>query len=120
MVGKSVFDLLSSPHRPLLRETIARALRGEVSVPMAWTYVHREGKSVHVLAKAFASEAADGQGEECLIVNTDITPIRLKLKKLEIDALESREKLKSLTEEHELLRKNIATFIRGKDNGGQK
>ena len=116
MVGKPVFDLLSSRYRPLLRETIAKALRGEVPVPMAWKYLHREGKPVYVLAKAYASQADDKQGEECLIVNTDITKLRLKLNKLEIDAADSKKKLKSLREEYALLKKNIATFIRRKED----
>jgi hypothetical protein len=42
------------------------------------------------------------------------------MKRVERYALETREKLKSLTEEHELLKRNIASFIRKKDPGQEK
>jgi PAS domain S-box-containing protein len=116
MVGKPVFELLSSRHRPLLRETIEKALKGEALVPRMWKYVHREGRILYALAKAYGTEADDGKGGECLIVNTDVTTLRMRQKKLEMDAAESKEKLKNLTEEYDLLRRNIATFIRGKEN----
>lgn len=116
MVGKPAFKLLSSQDSPHLRETIEETLNGKALVPRMWKYVHREGRTLYALAKAYGTEADDGNGEECLIVNTDVTAIRMRLKKFEMDAAESKEKLKNLTEEYELLRRNIATFIRGKEN----
>ncbi|MBW1887773.1 MAG: hypothetical protein JRI52_05410, partial [Deltaproteobacteria bacterium] len=61
-------------------------------------------------------QAADGRGKECVVVNTDITALRLKLRKLQLYAAESKERFKNLSEEYDLLKKNIATFIRKKDD----
>jgi hypothetical protein len=68
-----------------------------------------------VLAEAFPAKGSQEDERECLIINIDITQLRLKMKKLELYAAESKEKLKSLTEEYDLLKKNIASFIRKKD-----
>ncbi|MCX5880002.1 MAG: hypothetical protein NTY44_12930, partial [Deltaproteobacteria bacterium] len=48
-------------------------------------------------------------------VNANVTDIALRLKKSETEAAETKEKLKTLTEEHGLLKKNIASFIRKKE-----
>jgi hypothetical protein len=48
-------------------------------------------------------------------VNTDITDLALRMKELEREAVEAKEKLKSMNDEYVLLRKNIATYIRKKD-----
>ena len=64
---------------------------------------------------AFPSQAKDGHDVECIIINTDITSLRLKLKKLNLYAAESNEKLKTLSEDYNLLKKNIATLVRKKE-----
>jgi DNA replication protein DnaC len=68
-----------------------------------------------VLAKAYPTEASEQRGKECIIVNTNITELKLQMKELEEDAQESKEQLESLAEEYDLLKKNIATYIRGKE-----
>jgi len=60
-------------------------------------------------------EAAEGENKECAVVNTNITALRLRLKEVELYAAESKEKLKNLTKEYDLLKKNVATMIRKKD-----
>ena len=80
-----------------------------------WTYFNSEGKPIYVMARAFPIEAEDEKGKECVIVNTDITDLKLKLKRIELYALETKEKLKKLSDEHNLLKRNIATFIRKKN-----
>jgi len=44
-----------------------------------------------------------------------VTDITIRLKKSESEAVETKEKLKTLSEEHGLLKKNIASFIRKKE-----
>ena len=68
------------------------------------------------MASIFSLQPGGREEKECVIVNTNITDLRTKLKKLSHYASDSTEKLKKLTEEHDLLKKNIATFIRRKDN----
>lgn len=115
MVGKSILDLVSKNYRPLFKETIAGVFEGKSFKGRPFKYYTREGKPVYVLAEAFPAKGSQEEGRECLIINVDITQIRLKMKKLELSAAESKEKLKSLTEEYDLLKKNIASFIRKKD-----
>lgn len=119
MVGKSVFTFVSKRYRPLLKETIIGVLRGESFNDRGFKYYNQEGKPVYVLAKAFPAEVDGEEGRECVIVNTNVTELRLRLKKLELYAAETKEKLKSLTEDYDLLKKNIASFIRKKDETQQ-
>ena len=115
VIGKSVFTFVSKRYRPLLKETILGVLKGGVFTDRGLKYYTKEGKPVYVMAKAYPVRGADEQSTECVIVNTNITELRLRIKKLEIYASENKEKLKNLTEEYDLLKKNIATFIRKKD-----
>jgi PAS domain S-box-containing protein len=115
MIGKSPLNIVSQNYRPLFKDTLIRVLKGESFTNRQWKYSSFDGKPVYVLARVFPAQSIDEHGVECIIVNTDITDIRLKLKKLSLYAAESNEKLKALSEEHDLLKKNIATFIRKKD-----
>jgi PAS domain S-box-containing protein len=115
MVGKSVFTFVSKQYRPLFKETLIGALKGESFTDKAFKYYGQEGKPVYVLAKVYPVEIAEGDGRECAVVNTNVTDLRLRIRKLELYASECKDKLKSLTEEYDLLKKNIATFIRKKD-----
>jgi PAS domain S-box-containing protein len=115
MIGKSPLAIVAKNYRPLFKDTIIRVLKGESFTNRQWKYTSNDGRPVYVLARVFPSQSAEDNGVECVIVNTDITEIRLKLKKLSLYAAESNEKLKALSEEHDLLKKNIATFIRKKD-----
>jgi len=115
MTGKSPLTLVAKNYRPLFKDTLIRVLKGESFTNRQWKYTSKDGNPVYVLARVFPSQSSSENGVECVIINTDITEIRLKLKKLSLYAAESNEKLKALSEEHDLLKKNIATFIRKKD-----
>jgi PAS domain S-box-containing protein len=119
MVGKSVFTFVSKQYRPLFKETLIGALKGDSFTDRSFKYYGQEGKPVYVLAKVFPVDTAEGDSRECAVVNTNVTELRLRIKKLEFYAAESKEKLKTLTEEYDLLKKNIATFIRKKDEPPQ-
>jgi len=58
--------------------------------------------------------APSGEVEECVVINTDITALKVRLKNAGRRAMESEEKLKKLTESYNLLTKNIASIIRKK------
>ena len=114
MLGKSPLALLAKKHRPLFKRTVVRIFRGDPLIERQWEYQNRKGEPLHVLAKAYPLQSADGEGKECVIVNTNVTELHLKIKRMEAYAQESREELNTLSEEYNLLRKNIANFIRGK------
>jgi PAS domain S-box-containing protein len=116
MIGRNAVDLVSARYRPLFEETIIRAFQGQTSGTKTWKCQHREGKPVYVTARVYPIQAGNGGEKECAVVNANVTDITLRLKKSESEAIESKEKLKSLTEEHGLLKRNIASFIRKKED----
>jgi PAS domain S-box-containing protein len=116
MIGRNAVDLVSARYKTLFEETIIRAFQGETSGAKTWRCQHREGKPVYVTARVYPIQAGNGGEKECAVVNANVTDIMLRLKKSETEAIESKEKLKTLTEEHGLLKKNIASFIRKKED----
>jgi PAS domain S-box-containing protein len=116
MIGRNAADLVSARYRPLFEETIIRAFQGQTSGTKTWRCQHREGKPVYVTARVYPVQAGNGGEKECAVVNANVTDITLRLKRSETEAIETKEKLKTLTEEHGLLKKNIASFIRKKEN----
>ena len=115
MVGNNPLAVLSKPYRPNFRETIVRCLQGETVEGKEWKYYTTEGEPVYVLAKVIPEYDASGEINSCLVVHTNITDLKLRLKRLERFAVDSKEKYKKLVDEYQLLKKNIATFIRKKE-----
>jgi PAS domain S-box-containing protein len=115
MIGRSAGDLVSARYRALFEETIASAFQGETSGTKTWRCRHREGKPVYVTAKVYPLRPGNGGEKECAVVNANVTDLTIRLKKSESEAMETKEKLKTLSEAHSLLKKNIASFIRKKD-----
>ena len=115
MIGSSPLAFVSKSSRESFRKAIVKVFRGESFNREEWKYYSAQGKPVYVLARAYPIQAIGGKAnKECVIVNTDITDLALKMKRLERDAAETKEKLKSMTEEFALLRKNLASYIRKK------
>jgi PAS domain S-box-containing protein len=115
MIGRIAAELVSERYRAVFEEAIARAFQGETSGTKTWRCQHREGKPVYVSVKVYPLQAGNGGEKECAVVNANVTDITLRLKKSESEATEAKEKLKILSEEHGLLKKNIASFIRKKE-----
>lgn len=116
MIGKSPLGVVAKKYRPNFKNTIIKALKGEAVSDREWRYVSKERKPVYVLVRVLPLDTEEGNEKECVIINTDITDLRIKVKKLSLYAAESKERYKNLSEEHDLLKKNIATFIRKKDD----
>jgi PAS domain S-box-containing protein len=115
MIGQDVVNLISMRYRALFEETIRKALGGEASGQKTLRYRQREGKPLYMIARVYPVEAQNGQGMECAVVNTNVTELALRVRQAEIEAAEAKERLKSVREEHDLLKRNIAAFIRGKE-----
>lgn len=114
ILGKSPLTFVSKEHRTHFRNAVIRAFKEESVLDNEWKYYDSKGKSLYVLTKVYSLKASDGEGKECYVVNTNITDLRLKLKNSELSVLEAKEKLKNLSEDYNLLKKNIASFIRKK------
>jgi PAS domain S-box-containing protein len=116
MVGNNPLSVLSKPYRPNFRESIVRSLQGETVDGKEWKYYNTQGEPVYVLAKIMPEYGAAGEIRSCTVVHTDITDLKLRLKRLERFAVDSKEKYKKLADEYQLLKRNIATFIRKKED----
>jgi PAS domain S-box-containing protein len=114
MLGKSPMVLVSKDYRHNFKDTIVRVFKGESVKGKEWAYNTSEGKSCHVLAEIYPIRGLSGQVSECIVLNSDMTDLRLKMKKLERHAVENRDKLTKLSREYNLLKSNIASFIRKK------
>jgi len=116
MIGRNAADFVSTRHRALFEEAVTKALQGETPGIKTWKCKHREGKPVFVTAKVYSLQAGNGGEKECAVVNANVTDIAIRLIKSESEAAETKEKFKTLSEEHGLLKKNIASFIRKKED----
>ncbi len=116
MMGQSPEPLISKEHKTNFKKTIMDVLNGANFTNKEWKYHTNDGKQIHVLAKAYPLQSSDKMRKECVIVSRDITDLKVKQRRLERYAAESKEKLKKLTEEYDLVKKNIASFIRKKED----
>lgn len=115
MIGESPFRFVSKSTREPFKEAILRVFKGESFSGKEWKYYSSSGEPVNVLASAYPLQSADGKSKECVVMNTDITNLAERMKQLERDSLETKERLKSMADEYALLRKNLATYIRKKN-----
>jgi PAS domain S-box-containing protein len=115
MLGKDALSFVSKTYRNKFRAAIVQVFKGESFGNMEWKYYTAKEEPIYVLARGFPAYEPSGNIQECIIINTDITDIKLRMKKLGRGALEIKEKFKKLVEEHNLLKKNIASFIRKRE-----
>jgi len=116
MVGNSPLSIIGKKYRQTFKDTYVRALKGESFMYKEWRYTTSKGTPMYVFARIFPIPSNNQDAMDCVVVNTDITELRLKIKKLSRYVTESQDKFKTLSEEYDLLKKNVATFIRKKDN----
>ena len=105
---------VSKSTRKPFKETIVRVFKGESFNGKEWKYYSADGEPLHILARVYTLKSIDGKTKECVVENTDITDLALRMKELEREAIEAKETLKKMNDEYALLRKNIATYIRKK------
>lgn len=106
MTGRSPESLISQQHKTNFRETVLDVLNGASFNDKEWQYYTRDGKPIYVLAKAYPTRSPDKKRRECVIVNRDITTLIARQRNLEHLAAENKVKIKNLTEEYELVKKN--------------
>jgi len=116
MIGQNPLAIVARPYRPIFKKTVEQVVKGQASARQEWRYQGENKKPVYVYAKVYPVFNPNGAGKECLVINTDITNLKVRIKKLELYAAERNEKFTTISEEYELLRKNLATYLRKKDN----
>jgi len=115
MLGRSPLSFVSKPHQADFRDAMLRAMKGESVAQKDWKYYTLQGDAVHVLAEIYPVFSISGKVQECVVVNTDVTHLKQRIKRLERYTVESKERLRELTKEYDLLKSNIANFIRKKE-----
>ena len=115
MIGKSPLTIVADRYKPLFKAMFSRVLKGESFKKLEWKYNSGKGKPIYVFASAFPSKSIDGEYQECIVDNTDVSDLWLKMTRSSRFAAESNEKLKTLSKDYNLLKKNLATFIRKKE-----
>jgi PAS domain S-box-containing protein len=120
VIGKSPASLVPKAYRPKVSDTILRALNGESFKGLEWKYATGTDKPVYMLVRVQPVPEQAGEGQECYIINTDITALKLRLKTYARRAVDNEEKLKKVTKNYNLLTKNIATIIRKKKKEDQE
>jgi PAS domain S-box-containing protein len=125
MFGKSPLSLISKSDWNGFRNTVVEVFGGRSFDGREWKCYGAGGEAVHVLARAYPVFSLSGKVEECVVSNTDITRLKMRLIRLERHAAERKAfeslaarttvKLKKISEEHDLLKRNISTIIRKKD-----
>jgi PAS domain S-box-containing protein len=116
LMGQSPDPLISKEHKTNFKKTIMDVLNGANFANKEWKYHTKDGKDIYVLAKAYPLQSSDKMRRECVIASTDITDLKVRQRKVERYAAETKEKMKKLTEEYELVKKNIESFIRKKND----
>ncbi|RLB17203.1 MAG: hypothetical protein DRG63_04105 [Deltaproteobacteria bacterium] len=119
MEGRSPLNLVSKRYRPAFREAVSAIFRGESFSSKEFKYYNVDGEPLYVRAELFPKRDESGKIIGCIVVNTDITDLKLRTAMLQRALMQSREKLKSLTEEYNLLKRNIASFIRKKEGNAE-
>ena len=115
MIGQNPLAIVAKPYQSLFKKTVEKVVKGEIRARQEWRYQGEDKKPVYVYAKVYPVFNPNGAGKECIVINTDITNLKARIKRLEHFVAEHNEKFTNLSEEYELLRKNLATFMRGKD-----
>lgn len=87
---------------------------GRKAVITAGPLTDASGAVLGVIQTVQESPLLSGRNENL----PDVTELAIRLKQAEAGAVEAKEKLKILSEEHALLKRKIATFLRRKEGGG--
>ncbi len=114
--GRSPTNLVAKQSRAEFREAVSSVLRGEAIASREFKYYNIDGEPLYVRAELFPHRDESGQIAGCIVINMDITDLKVRVAMLQRALIKNKEKLKSLADEYNLLKKNLASFLRKKEN----
>ncbi len=114
MEGRSATNLVAKQSRPGFREAVSAIFQGKLITAKEFKYYTVDGEPLYVRAELYPHRDKSGKVIGCVIINIDITDLKIRAATLQRALIQNREKLKSLTEEYNLLKRNIASFLRKK------
>jgi PAS domain S-box-containing protein len=114
-VALNPLSLVAEAHRSTFKEAVVEAIRRNRPREMTCQCLHRDGRAVEAVV-GLRPIPVDGHGPRgCIVAIADVTRLNQRIKTLEREATETRERLRKLSEEHNLLKGNIATLVRQKN-----
>ena len=117
MLGQSPLLVVSKPFYPIFKQAIAYTFKkGRAIKSIECAYQTKTGQIFYALSRIEPIHDTAGELRECRVISTNITNLKIKIKKMERDTAKNNAKLSSLNNEYNLLKKNIAGFLRKKKN----
>jgi PAS domain S-box-containing protein len=113
-VAMNPLSLVAEVHRTALKEAVVGAIQQNQLGQMECQCIRRDGMVVEAVVGVGPIPSEDDHCG-CVVVITDVTRLTHHVRALERDATETRERLRRLREDHDLLKGNIATLVRQKN-----
>jgi len=113
-VALNPLSLVAEADRSAFKEAVVEAIQQNRRGEIACQCLHRDGRAVEA-AVGLRPIPSDADGlPGCVVAIADVTSLNHRIKGMEREAAETRERLRRVSEEHELLKGNVATLVRQK------
>ena len=110
----SPLALVTPVHRDPFKEALVEAIQQNRPREMACQCLHEDGRAIEAVV-GLRPIPADAHGRNgCGVAIADVTRLNHRIRDMEREATETRERLRRLSQEHDLLKGNVATLVRQK------
>ncbi len=107
-------SLVARAHQVSFKEAVVEAIKQNRPSEMACQLLRLDGRPIEALI-GFRPSPRGGDGPPgCVVAIADVTKLSQRVKTMEREVTETREKLRRLSEDYDLLKGNIATLVRQK------
>jgi PAS domain S-box-containing protein len=110
----SPLSLVAEADRSAFKEAVVEAIQQNRPREMECRCLRKDGSSIEAWVGLRPSPAEADGGRGCVVAIVDVTSLNHRMVAMEREGMETREKLRRLSEEHELLKGNVATLVRQK------
>ncbi len=114
-VALNPLSLVAKAHRVTFKEAVVEAIKQNRPSEMACQLLRRDGRPIEALIGFRPISSGDDGPLGCVVAIADVTRLSQRIKTMEREVTETREKLRKLSEDHDLLKGNIAALVRQKN-----
>jgi PAS domain S-box-containing protein len=114
-VALNPLSLVAQAHRVAFKEAVVEAIKQNRPSEMACQLLRRDGRPIEALLGFRPSSSGEDGPIGCVVAIADVTRLSQRVKTMEREVTETREKLRKLSEDHDLLKGNIAALVRQKN-----
>jgi PAS domain S-box-containing protein len=113
-MGLNPMFLVAEAHRGAFREAVVEAIKQNQAGEMECQCIRKDGRVIETVVslRPIPSEADGVSG--CVVGIAEVTRLNDRTRAVEREAAEIRERLRRLSEEHDLLKANVASLVRQK------